>query len=328
MTKNLQSPRNYRKNLVNKEPLKLYYRHFCRWQQAEPQYVNRHQDTVQHCHNCGTEFRDNFCPRCGQRAEVGRVGWNSIRDSIAILWGLDSRSLTYTLLQLLGRPGYLVRDYISGHRQVSFPPIKMLVIVCVFVVVFEKVFHLENDVLTVTFNIQEIDNIIAWINAQKSWATLLIQSILILPTWLVFRFAPGYPRHKLPEGFFLQVFLSVQALLLSFFGYWSGTVELVLCEVYTYITYRQLFGYGWWSTLWRLLVVVLAQVGVFLIAIVIVIYFFGYDAESKADPDTIKALLFILAVTVAFVAVALAVTHLINKRNHRGDCFLISSNFE
>jgi hypothetical protein len=29
-------------------------------------------------------------------------------------------------------------------------------------------------------------------NAQKSWTTLLVQSILILPTWLVFRYAPGY----------------------------------------------------------------------------------------------------------------------------------------
>ena len=125
----------------------MNYHRFCRWQQAEPHYVNRHQDIVQHCHNCGTEFRDNFCPRCGQRAEVGRVGWNSIKDNIAILWGLDSRSLTYTLVQLLGRPGYLVRDYISGHRQVSFPPVKMLVIVCLFVVVFESVFHQENKVL-------------------------------------------------------------------------------------------------------------------------------------------------------------------------------------
>ena len=158
----------------------MNYHRFCRWQQAEPHYVNRHQDIVQHCHNCGTEFRDNFCPRCGQRAEVGRVGWNSIKDNIAILWGLDSRSLTYTLVQLLGRPGYLVRDYISGHRQVSFPPVKMLVIVCLFVVIFESVFHLENDVLGIKFNVQEVDDVVAWINAQKSWATLLVQSILPL----------------------------------------------------------------------------------------------------------------------------------------------------
>jgi hypothetical protein len=159
---------------MNKEQLKQYYRRFCRWQQEVPHYVNRHEDSVQHCCNCGTEFADNFCPRCGQR------------------------SLTYTLVQLLGRPGYLVRDYISGRRLVSFPPVKMLVIVCLFVVIFETVFHLHRDVLSLTFNNQAVNQVIEWINSQKNWATLLVNSVYILPTWLVFRFAPGYPRHTLP----------------------------------------------------------------------------------------------------------------------------------
>ena len=185
---------------MDKDLLRQYYHRISRWQQAGPHYVNRHKDIVQHCHNCGTEFRDNFCPRCGQRAEVGRVGWNSIRDNVAILWGLDSRSLTYTLVQLFGRPGYMVREYISGHRQVSFPPIKMLVIVCLFVVVIESMFHLENDVLPLEFKIKEVDEVVRWMNAQKSWTTLLVQSICILPTWLVFRYAPGYPHHTLPEA--------------------------------------------------------------------------------------------------------------------------------
>ena len=40
----------------------MNYRRFCRWQQAEPHYVNRHEGEVQHCHNCGNEFEGNFCP--------------------------------------------------------------------------------------------------------------------------------------------------------------------------------------------------------------------------------------------------------------------------
>ena len=295
--------------------MNIYHR-FRRWQQDVPHFVNRHEGSVLHCHNCDNDFDGNFCPVCGQRAQVGRVGWQSIKDNIALLWGMDSRSLGYTLLQLLGRPGYLVRDYISGRRQVSFPPVKMLVIVCLFVIIFETVFHLKNDVLAVTFNVQEVDDVIAWINSQKSWATLFVQSILILPTWLVFRFAPGYPRHTLPEGFFLQVFLSVQALLLSFFGYWSATTELVLCIVFMYITYRQLFGYGWWSTLWRLAVVVLVQLAVMVAAIALVIYFFGYDDESRADPELSQAFLFIFAAIVVFVAFMLFVTHRINVKHY------------
>jgi len=294
---------------MNKEQLIQYYHRFCRWQQAEPRYVNRHEGEVRYCHNCGTEFSDNFCPRCGQRAEVGRVGWRSIRDNIALLWGLDSRSLSYTLVQLLGRPGYLVRDYISGHRQVSFPPVKMLVLVCLSVVIFESVFHLENNVISMHFKDEKIDSIMAWINAQKSWATLLYQSLYILPTWLVFRFAPGYPRHTLPEGFFLQVFLSVQSLLLSFLGYWNSDIELWLWLIYMYITYRQLFGYGWWSTLWRFVVVMLLHLGVMAtVAATVTVLLLHRDHGSYVY------FVVLVSAIVLLTAVMLIVTHRINKR--------------
>lgn len=302
---------------MDKELLRQYYHRISRWQQAEPHYVNRHKDIVQHCHNCGMEFRDNFCPRCGQRAEVGRVGWNSIRENITLLWGLDSRSLSYTLVQLMGRPGYLVRDYISGHRQVSFPPIKMLVIVCLFVVVIESMFHLENDVLPLEFKIKEVDEVVRWMNAQKSWTTLLVRSICILPTWLVFRYAPGYPHHTLPEGFFLQVFISTQTLILGFSGYWSGAAEYVLCLVFMFITYRQIFGYGWWSTLWRFAVVILSQLALIVIALMIVLWLFKYNDNSETDTNVIMAFRYIFGFLVAVVAVVLSVSHIINKRTLR-----------
>jgi hypothetical protein len=37
-----------------------------------------------------------------------------------------------------------------------------------------------------------------------------------------------------------------------------------------YITYRQLFGYGWWGTLWRLAVVLLLAVTTMVVAAVII----------------------------------------------------------
>lgn len=298
-------------NLVNKEQLRRCFQRFSRWQQAGPHYVNRYMDIVQHCQNCGTEFRDNFCPRCGQRAGVGRVGWHSIRENITLLWGLDSRSLSYTLMQLIGRPGYLVRDYVSGHRQVSFPPVKALVLVCLFVVLFETVFQVENEVLPIKFDVQRIDAIVEWVNSQKSWATLLFQSLYILPTWLVFRFAPGYPRHTLPEGFFLQVFLSVLSLLLCFVGYWNGHAETVIWMVYMFASYRQFFGYGWWSTLWRLVVVMLSQLAM-VTAVLVTVILCSYDEQDIAD--TFDAFLMIIGALILLTAVMLCVTHLINKR--------------
>ena len=298
---------------MEKEQLKRYYRRFCRWQQAAPHYENRHEGEVRQCHNCGNEFVGNFCPICGQRAEVGRVSWKSIRESITLLWGLDSRSLTYTLVQLLGRPGYLVREYISGHRQVSFPPVKMLVIVCLFVVIFEKVFHLDNEVLGIKFNIPKLDEIVAWINAQKSWATLSLQSFYILPTWLVFRFAPAYPRHTLPEGFFLQVFISVLSLLISFIGYWNKNYELIIWMIYMYITYHQLFGYSWWGTLWRVAIMILLACITILTTIVIIGSIF---ANEESIHEVLIDIVAIFTISSVSVAVILYIVHRINKRTY------------
>ena len=181
------------------------------------------------------------------------------------------------------RPGYLVRDYISGHRLVSFPPVKMLVIVSLFMVILESVFHLENEVVAVHFNIPEIDNIIKWFNDNKSWGTLFFQLFFILRTWMVFRYAPSYPRHTLPEGFFLQVFMSVQGLLLTLLDYLNiETTENIIEPIYMIITYRQLFGYSWWGTLWRFIVTALTALLTMLPLFMIGIWYGDRDTVRKA----------------------------------------------
>ena len=301
---------------MTKEQIMQYYRRFRQWQLEGPRYVNRHQGTTQHCHNCGTEFSGNFCPICGQRAKVGRVGWKSIRESVEELWGINSRSLPNTLVQLLGRPGYLVCDYISGRRQVSYPPVNLLVLVCLFVVVVESVFHVNNDVVGLKFNVQELDDIVAWINAQKSWATLLLQSFYILPTWLVFRYAPGYPQHTLPEGFYLQVYLSVLSLLTTLFiGYWNENLDLALFIIYMYITYYQLFGYSWWGTLWRMAVLFLLAVTAMILSVVILSTIYVNDGIHDMI-DALESILIVLPVAALLTAIILYVTHRINKRTY------------
>ena len=318
---------------MNKEQLKEYYQRFCQWQKSVPHFANRHEGEVQHCYNCDSDFSGNFCPICGQRAEVGRVGWKSIKDNIAILWGMDSRSLGYTLLQLLGRPGYLVRDYISGRRQVSFPPVKMLVIVSLVAVIAESVFHEHNDVVPVTFNIPEIDNFIKWFNDNKNWGALFFYSLYILPTWIVFRFAPRYPCHTLPEGFFLQVFLSVQSLLLGLLGFLQEGLDTIVGAVYMVVTFRQLFGYGWWGTMWRLAITVLSVMMILLPLVTLGILFaydagnvdikFGFGGREVSLMDAGPAL---LAIVALLIAVMLFVTHRINKRTYRNNNKEIISN--
>ena len=232
--------------------IKERYHRFLEWQR-EPFHYKLKEHASCHCANCGHEFTSEFCPVCGQKYGVGKISWNTVRQGIMLLWGMDSRSLPYTLWQLLLRPGYLIHDYISGRRLVSFPPVKMLFIVALAYLFFTKL--IEDGTAVSTPNSNEPGNLIdAFGNIMETnpgWGMLIQTSLFILPTWILFRFAPRHEKHTLPEGFFIQVFFSTIILLLSFLAEVNGWFMLLI-PIYQIIGYHQLFGYGWWGTFWRI----------------------------------------------------------------------------
>lgn len=241
-------------------PLKERYVRYKRWQRHPIKYSMSNEK--HRCKNCGHSFTGNYCPCCSQKADLGRVGWRSVHRGIMDIWGLGTRSLLYSLWQLIWRPGYLIKDYISGKRQVCFPPVKMLFIVAVifsfiFYWFFPHVLHVELEPID-----QESINAVpylAWQRNYFSWSTLVFSMVYILPTWFLFRYAPRYPLHTLPEGFFIQILMNVlfividmvTKLLLSQYQEIYLLVNLIALVAYYYIAYRQLFGYGVWGTIWR-----------------------------------------------------------------------------
>ena len=247
------------------------WRRFRAWQENPFDYTNHSEHTMR-CANCGTEFRDNFCPRCGQKAGTGPIGWNTVKEGILILWGMDTRSLSFTLIQLLLRPGYMVRDYLSGKRQVSFPPVKMLFIVAIANVLASRLHTMLYGSTAEPENYQGMmafmNRFMTWSQENMAWSTLLFMAVFIPPTWLFFRRAPRYPRHNLPEGFFLQVFMATLSLFIDTFAQLTVLWLNILFPIYFIVTYRQLFGYGWWGTLWGLSFCVAIGFGLMLIAFI------------------------------------------------------------
>ena len=222
---------------------------FRAWQENPISYQ---MDTSEHiCNNCGHTFRGNYCPVCSQSARHGRVSWLAIWQGIGQLWGIESRSAIYTLWQLFLRPGYLVRDYISGKRQVSYPPVKLLFILAAVVALARYFFHIpvpEHSPIGYKY----VDWAFTWIDNHQNIAELLIGCVAILPTWIFFRKAPRYPNHTIPEGFYLQVYLAILSYIFySVFAELDG-IASALTAVYSFMAYKQLFGYGYWGTMWRL----------------------------------------------------------------------------
>ena len=104
--------------------LKEKYREFKEWQlrpyQVAPLIPQEHT-----CATCGTTFQGNYCPRCGQSARIGRYSLKSAFLLFLDVWGLGNRSMFRSVRDLLLRPGYMIRDYLSGMQMAYFPPFKM-----------------------------------------------------------------------------------------------------------------------------------------------------------------------------------------------------------
>ena len=173
------------------------------------------------------------------------------------IWGLGSRSIPLSIWQLLYRPGYFISDYISGKRQLSFPPVKMLFIVTF---IYANVFYwFFPEVLNLPLEEQGEVGYKLWIRQHYSLAMLAMSVLAIIPTWVIFRRSPRNSHHTIPEGFFIQVLLQTLTIVLSLMTIpldfiksdFSTTAYDLLIMAYYFIAYKQLFGYGIWGTLWR-----------------------------------------------------------------------------
>ena len=108
--------------------LKYKYERFKAWQ-IRPHEVGKLSAEKHVCATCGTEFHGNYCPRCGQKAAIGRYSFKSAFLLFLDVWGLGNRGMFRTIRDLLLRPGYMIRDYLSGMQMAYFPPFKMFFLV-------------------------------------------------------------------------------------------------------------------------------------------------------------------------------------------------------
>lgn len=90
------------------------------------------------CQNCGDGYTGNFCNRCGQTSRTGRYHFRQmIRNVIGGFTNIDS-GFGRTIVELLYRPGYLIRDFIGGKRVVYFRPFQALFVLASLYIIFAQ----------------------------------------------------------------------------------------------------------------------------------------------------------------------------------------------
>lgn len=187
-------------------------------------------DLTEHvCINCGEEFTGRFCPQCGQAGYWSRFSWRQAFLNLLDIWGLGNRPIFRTIRDLFWRPGYMVKEYLNGHRQHYFPPFKLLAITIVFTLFFsflpgieleESFFSSINetflDGLHPTGVLLSLRNAFVWfanfLSRNLLYERLFVGMFQVLCIWCAFR---SVSRYNLVETYIFLVFILSQMLLCS-----------------------------------------------------------------------------------------------------------------
>ncbi len=293
---------------INNRRLAVYKRAFSIWQKT-PHQVAPMTETWHTCQSCAMEFQGNFCPRCGQAASVGRFSFKKTFMLFLDIWGVGNRGMFRSLRDLMLRPGYMIRDYISGCQSAYFPPFKMFFILATFSVLLSNGFSLdlnmneerqemrEQSTKVVTEKDEEVKSKIAnyvvvtgktVVALQKKNPALFAFFLLLIlsaPLYLFLRHSPAIPDMRYSEHVVALVYTSnmysCYELLAGImpFEFLSSLIKLVAVIMF-FVALSQLTGYSKRRLLWYFTLTFLLFLFVFIALITVIVLIIIWTDQS------------------------------------------------
>lgn len=282
--------------------LKERYRRFVEWKQR-PYQVAPLSETEHECATCGTHYEGNYCPRCGQSAKIGRYSFKNALLLYLDVWGLGNRGMFRCIRDLLLRPGYMIRDYLRGMQKAYFPPFKMFFLLIALSFLVDSGMNIqgvnrkeqsrveEKEMVSSWFGIEEQpktqtkgdhaadsvgDRIAALIDQHISVFILISLLLFSVPLFLLFRRSPAIPDLRLSECFVAMVYITNMLIIYNLvpallcFSVKSETIYYTLSFLLCIIPIKQLTGYSYPSTIWRVLLSLIPFMMLFLLLFVVV----------------------------------------------------------
>lgn len=254
---------------------KTRYRAFHIWQ-LRPYNVGPLPEEWHDCCTCHTHFLGRYCPNCGQSAKIGRYSFKSAILHFLDVWGMGNRGMFHTLHDLILRPGYMIRDYLSGMQNAYFPPFKLFFVLTTISLLVssglnlqmknfyaqekEESFELvealkkgvsesgklsENNILT-----QSIEWFITFQDHYPNLFSLSVLTFLSLLLYWLFRRCPAIPDLRYSEFYVALIWTnnmySLYVIALGFLalGEIGNNLEFILLPIML-IPLKQLTGYSW-----------------------------------------------------------------------------------
>lgn len=284
------------------EQIKEKYERFKEWQ-IKPYEVAQFTTEKHECATCHTEFHGNYCPRCGQKSTIGRYSFKTAFLTFLDVWGLGNRGMFRTIRDLLLRPGYMIRDYLSGMQMAYFPPFKMFFLVITLSVLVDSGLNIKmtntlNNTFTTTTKVDvskepdqalndkdikkklelkildKIDKFVSWLDNNQTIVQFLLLLVLSGPMYLLFRKNKKIPDIRYSELFIAMVYITNMMTIINIIGgfFLPGNVSVKhLAYALSIIPLTQLFGYSYLKTLFKVIAsfAILISAGALLLIIVI-----------------------------------------------------------
>ena len=269
------------------------WREFREWQQR-PHEVALMSEEWHSCHTCGREFQGNYCPRCGQSARIGRYSFKNALLLFLDVWGLGNRGMFRTLRDLILRPGYMIRDYLSGMQMAYFPPFKLFFLLTALSIVvesgvnvggvnyFEKSLEELQQEFKESFNEENATEkdqkvyealgnygimIMDYAQRFPNISTLAFLVVLSGFLYLFFRKSPNIPDLRYSELLVALVYTadmySIYNILLEFFCIDEDLMLVAL--MLPMIPLKQMSGFKWWKIILMIFSICIITMMVFIL---------------------------------------------------------------
>lgn len=124
----------------------------------------------------------NFCPNCGQAANLKRIDRHYIVHEIEHVLHLE-RGILYTIKELVINPGENIRKYLSENRSRLVKPVIFIILTSLIYTVISHSFHIEDEYMKYEgFEKSAIGDILKWTQSNYGYANILIG--LFVAIWL------------------------------------------------------------------------------------------------------------------------------------------------
>ena len=92
------------------------------------------------CYNCGDVYEGDYCRSCGQPASTQRITLKQSFSNFFLSFLNIESGFLHTFYELWYRPGYMVMDFIRGHRKPYYKPFSLLIVMAATYIVAAHIF--------------------------------------------------------------------------------------------------------------------------------------------------------------------------------------------